>query len=126
MTVVQAMFCWAGDQCATAVCWFSMSLLPRLHHHDIMTIVELFSRTKSFCHILTQDKKKKKGKFPFPGPSPNPNCNTTPWPFDYKALLTTAVHCAIFNAPTLHDVTIHDVTNGMYIKNISTIAIMSW
>jgi len=22
--------------------WFSMSPLPRLHHHDIMTIVELF------------------------------------------------------------------------------------
>ena len=57
-----------------------MSSLPRLHHHDIMTIVELFSimtivelfsimtivellhhaRTKFFCHILTQTKEKEK------------------------------------------------------------------
>ena len=67
--------------------WFSMSPLPRLHHHDIMTIVELSfimtvvellhrSRTKSFCHILTQTKKRR--AFPGPSPSPNPNCNTTP------------------------------------------------
>jgi len=37
-----------------------MSPLPRLHHHDIMTIVGLLhsARTKSFCHILTQTKKK--------------------------------------------------------------------
>jgi len=31
--------------------WVSMSPLPRLHHHDIMTIVELLHRatTKFFC-----------------------------------------------------------------------------
>ena len=76
--------------------WFSMLPLPRLHHHDILTIVELFfiltivellnrARRKLFCHILTQT--------PFPSPSPNPNCNTTPWPFGYKALLMTVALC---------------------------------
>ena len=68
--------------------WFSMSPLPRLHHHDIMTIVELFfiltivelffiltimelffiltivellhhATTKSFSHTLTQRKKRR-------------------------------------------------------------------
>ena len=41
--------------------WFSMSPLPRLHHHDIMTIVELLhcARTKLFCHILARTKKGK-------------------------------------------------------------------
>ena len=29
--------------------WFSMSPLPRLHHHDIMTIVELFSCNLERC-----------------------------------------------------------------------------
>ena len=52
--------------------------LPRLHHYDIMTIVELFyiyvlsvtirrvhrASTKLFCHILTQ----KKGKNSIPCP----------------------------------------------------------
>ena len=58
--------------------WFSMSPLPRLYSHDIITIVELFfiltivellhcARTKSFCHILTQTKEKE-GK------------NSIPWP----------------------------------------------
>ena len=41
--------------------WFSMSSLPMLHHHDIMTVVELLhrARTKLFCHILTQTKRDK-------------------------------------------------------------------
>ena len=49
-----------------------LSPLPRLHHHDMMTIVELLhhARTKSFGHTLT---KKEGKKIPFPGP----NCNTT-------------------------------------------------
>jgi len=82
---------------------FSMSPLPRLHHHDITTIVELHVCART--HFNTdKKKKKKKGKIPFPGPSPSPNCNTTPWPFGYKALLMTAVHCAIFNTPTLRNV----------------------
>ena len=53
-------------------CWFSMSPLLKLHHHNIMTIVELLfmltivellhhATTKVFCHTLTQ-RKKKKGK----------------------------------------------------------------
>ena len=92
-----------------ALGWFSMSPLPRLHHHDIRTIVELFfiyvpCQDKVVLSHFNTDKKKKKGKIPFPGPNPKPNCNTTPWPFGYKALLTTAVHCPIFNAPTLRDV----------------------
>ena len=75
--------------------WFSMSLLPRLHHHDIMTIVELFfiltivellhrATTKFSCYTFNTEKKRKKEKILFPGPSPNPspnlnpNCNTTP------------------------------------------------
>ena len=47
--------------------WFSMSPLPRLHHHHItiiffiLTIVELLhhARTKSFCHILTHTQKRR-------------------------------------------------------------------
>ena len=47
--------------------WFSMSPLPRLHHHDIITIVGLFfilgllhhATTKFFSHTLTKRKKKK-------------------------------------------------------------------
>ena len=76
-----------------------------------MTIVELLhhARTKSFCHILTQTKKQE-GKNSIP-PSPNPNCNTMSWPFGYKALLTTAVHSAIFN------IMWHIVKNGTYMKN---------
>ena len=55
--------------------WFSMSPLPRLHYHDITTIVTV---VESFSHILTQTKKKKKA-FPGPSPSPpNPNCNIAP------------------------------------------------
>ena len=83
--------------------WFSMSPLPRLHHHDIMTIVELLhcARTKLFCHILPRTKRDKSHSL---SPSLNPNCNTTPWPFSYKALLTTAVHCTTYNTPTLHNV----------------------
>ena len=37
--------------------WFSMSPLPRLHHHDITTIVTV---VESFSHILTQTKKKRR------------------------------------------------------------------
>ena len=57
--------------------WFSMSPLPMLHHHDIMTIVELLhrARTKLFCHILARTKRDKSHS---PDPDPNPNCNTTP------------------------------------------------
>ena len=64
--------------------WFSMSPLPRLYSHDIITIVELLhrARTKSLLSHFNTDKKKRRGKIPFPGPSPssnpNPNCNTTP------------------------------------------------
>ena len=36
--------------------WFSMSPLPRLHHPDIMTIVELFSIYIPFVTIPHQDK----------------------------------------------------------------------
>ena len=36
--------------------WFSMSPLPRLHHHDIMTIAKLFSIYVPFVTILHQDK----------------------------------------------------------------------
>ena len=59
--------------------WFSRSPLPRLHHHDIMHIVELFfiltimelffiltivellhrATTKSFSHTFTQTKKRR-------------------------------------------------------------------
>ena len=49
--------------------WFAMSPLPRLHHHDIMTIVGLFSiltfvqllhraTTKFFLTLLHREKKK--------------------------------------------------------------------
>ena len=57
--------------------------------------------------------KQKEGKIPFSGPtpSPNPNCNTMPGPFSYKAALSLT-HQRI-------------VTNGMYVKNYSTIVIMS-
>ena len=50
-----------------------MSLLPRLHHHDIMTIVELFfiltivellhrATTKFSCHTFNTEKKKERRK----------------------------------------------------------------
>ena len=87
--------------------WLSMSPLPRLHHHDIMTIVELLHHGQDkvvLSHFNTDTQKKRRGKILFPGPNPNPNCDTTPWPFGYKALLTTAVQCATFNTPTLCNV----------------------
>jgi len=33
--------------------WFSMSPLPRLHHHDIMTIVGLFTYCQYVIYIYT-------------------------------------------------------------------------
>ena len=61
--------CLKGDNDST-LGWFSMSPLPRLHHHDIMTIVDLPCHDKVlFSHFYTEKKKKKKGKIPFPGPS---------------------------------------------------------
>jgi len=57
--------------------WLSMSPLPRLHHHDIMTIVGLFSiltfvqllctvpRQSFFSHFYTE-KKKMKNSIPWP------------------------------------------------------------
>jgi len=65
---------------------FSMSPLPRLHHHDIMTIVEIFfiyapfvtpGQSAVLSHFVFTNTDKK-GKLPFPGPNPNPNCNTKP------------------------------------------------
>jgi len=67
-----------------------------------MTIVGLFSLL-TFVQLLHLPRQvfltfthRKKRKIPFPDPSPNPNCNTTPQPFDYNALLTTAVQIRYF------------------------------
>ena len=51
--------------------WFSMSPLPRLHHHDIMTIVGLsfiltVPRQSSFLALLHKEKKKGKNSIPWP------------------------------------------------------------
>ena len=106
-----------------------MSPLPRLHHHDIMTIVELFFKltivellhratTKSFCHILTQTKKK--GKIPFPSSySPSPNYALT------IRLQGTADDCSALCYLQITNITRCIVTNGRYMKNNSTIVIMS-
>jgi len=86
----------------TSVGWFSMSPLPRLHHHDIMQLLHRATTKfysvpqQSFSHTFLHREKKEKNSMPFPDPSPNPNCNTTPWPFDYNALLTTAVQICYF------------------------------
>ena len=46
--------------------WFSMSPLPRLHHHDIMTIVELLHHGQDkvvLSHFNTDTQKKEGEKF---------------------------------------------------------------
>jgi len=75
----------------------------------ILTIVELLHRatTKFFCHILSQTKKKKKFHSLALALALTLTLTVTLLPDHsaiYKALLTTAVHYAIFNAPTLHNV----------------------
>ena len=91
----------------TVLGWFSMSPLPRLHHHDIMTIVGLFfilTRHDKvlLSHFYTEKKKERREQFH----SLTLTLTATLRP-DYS---TTAYCCrlqcksATFNAPTLHDV----------------------
>ena len=65
------------EQSMNHISWFSMSPLPRLHHHDKRTLswhgVITPHAIVLLSHFITDR------KVPFPGPSPNPNCNTMHW-----------------------------------------------
>jgi len=85
-----------------------MSPLPMLHHHDIMAIVELLhrGRTKLFCHIFNTDKKRRENFHSLAlALALTLTVKLRPDHSATKALLMTAVHCAIFNATTLHNLT---------------------
>ena len=93
----------------TLLGWFSMSPLPRLHHHDIMTIVGLLLTRHDkvlFSHFYTERKKKRKEKFHSLALALTLTLTATLRP-DHS----TTTHCcrlqcisATFNAPTLRDV----------------------
>ena len=136
--------------------WFSMSPLPRLHHHDIKIIVELLrcAKTKLFCHILTvvlshfnscfvtfQHRQKKEGKSHHlvlalaltltltVTPHPDHSATRHCWRLQCTVLSLMHQHYQTYcNEQYVYDVEryVYDIERYVYVKNNSTIIIMSW